>query len=417
MRKLQLLSALLAGACLATPAHAQQQGGVYVSPSQAENFESIARANAREAAELEFAAIRAAEGAKKDEARIKAIEEEIARLEVEVAESRSKLVGLADEEASASERLRMQRRQHAAAFSAMIALSKAHGPALVAYNGNVLNSARGAAALHGLRDTLGHQAVALRERTRMLGDLRLRTEAAREETSEAIEALRSRERELWALVGKRRELSRAKFARSEELKRDAERASAQSRQLTMLLRQSPAPPPKPARNYPPTTTGFLPPPAPISRARGQFAWPVLGARIAERFGDEGLGKDALGVVFDAEAFAIVYAPWAGTVSYAGPVSGFEMVSVIDIGEKYQIILAGLATLDRQKGEAVLKGEPIGRLGGPISESEEFLAENAALGNNAVASLYLQMRLNGDPIDPGPWLEPAGLQVIRKADAE
>ena len=116
------------------------------------------------------------------------------------------------------------------------------------------------------------------------------------------------------------------------------------------------------------------------------------------------GNAARGLVFEAKPYARVYAPWNGTISYAGPVKSFGLVTVIDIGEGHQIVLAGLASNERVKGESVLRGEPIGHLGGPITDGEEFLLEQSALPADALTSLYFQMRRDGDPIDPAPWLE-------------
>ena len=87
-------------------------------------------------------------------------------------------------------------------------------------------------------------------------------------------------------------------------------------------------------------------------------------------------------------YSRVYSPWNGTISFSGPVRNFGLVTVIDIGDNHQIVLAGLASSDRVKGDGVLRGEPIGHLGGPIAESDEFLVEQSALpaGCHVVAIL-------------------------------
>jgi septal ring factor EnvC (AmiA/AmiB activator) len=67
-------------------------------------------------------------------------------------------------------------------------------------------------------------------------------------------------------------------------------------------------------------------------------------------------------------------------------------------------MAGLASNERNKGDRVSRGDAIGHLGGPISDGDAFLIEESAPSDDAVTSLYFQMRRNGDPIDPTPWLE-------------
>ena len=268
----------------------------------------------------------------------------------------------------------------------------------------------------GSREALKRSAGKLQLRISELGALREKTEHARERTRSAIEGLRKSDRELWGLIGKRREESRANLARAEELKEEAASLSRQSHRLTSLIARSPktTPPPRPALRVPSIVTV---PDTPVEEARGKFLWPVVNGRVAQRYGDTTTQREALGLVIDAPAFSDVTAPWDGTVSYAGPVEGLDLVTVIDIDTRYQIILAGLASVERQIGDAVFKGELIGRLGGPISSSEEFLAERSALEGATFSSLYLQVRKDGKPIDPGSWLEPSELKVIRKADAE
>ena len=395
-----------------------QQGGVYVDPEQAEKLKRNSRISAQKSADLKEKAEAAAEATRIDEERIAEIEKEITDLEGKVSASRARLVTLANEEAGASEALRLRRRQNAAAFSAMVALSKSHAPELVAYGGDPVAAARGAATLAGLREALEREARLTRQRVSEIEDLRLRTEAAREETKADIDALRSKERELWVLVSKRKELYRETMQQAEALAKEAQNLTDRAKRLQRLTQRSPAPTQKPVRRAQINPVQrMLPPPLPLAQARGQFIWPVTGGEIAQAYGEADSGNEALGMVFDAKPYALVYAPWNGTLSFAGDVKGFGLVAVLDIGEGYQIIMAGLSDLIRKKDDPVQRGEPIGTLAGPISESEEFLAEQSAIAPDATASLYVQMRLQGNPIDPGVWFGPSGRQMIRKVDAQ
>ena len=416
MKRLIVLAALCV-MIVAEPSFAQQEGGgVYVDPEQAEVLKRNSRLSAQRAAEMEKEALAVAEQTRRDEKRIAEIEKEIVELEERVSESRARLVALANEEAGATEALRIRRRQNAAAFSAMVALSKTNAPELVAYGGDPLDAARGSSALAGLREALQTDARATIQRVARIEDLRLQTEAAREDTKEAIESLRERERELWVLVGKRKQLQRETLEQAEALKLEAENLTERARRLQRLTQRSPTPLPKPHRQAQVRPAQrMLPPPRPLHEARGKFVWPVTGGEVAQEFDQAATGNEALGMVFDAKPYSIVYAPWHGTLSYAGPVNSFGLVAVVDIGEDYQIVLAGMSDLIRQKGDVVQRGEPIGALTGPISESEEFLADQSALSANAIASLYLQMRLRGKPIDPGVWFGPSGGQTSRKVE--
>ena len=286
-------------------------------------------------------------------------------------------------------------------------MSKAQGPAIVAHDGDATVAARSATALEGLRLALAYEAKDTHRRTNEIHDLRSRTEAARKDAKSAIASLRERERELWKLVGKRRDESKDHLQRAESLRREAVELESQAEALDVVaVLRAPAPALKPARkrSITPAKAVVVEPKQPtIAEAVGNLASPVLG-EIAARYDGGTGGNAARGLVFEAKPYSRVYAPWNGTISYAGPVKSFGLVTVIDIGEGHQIVLAGLASNERDKGDAVMRGEPIGHLGGPITDGEEFLLEQSALAADALTSLYFQMRRDGDPIDPTPWLE-------------
>ena len=122
----------------------------------------------------------ALEAAERDEARIKEIAKEIARFEASIGDSRERLVSLARSEADASDELHDRRRRYAATFTAMVALSKAQAPAIMAHDGDATIAARSATALEGLRVALTHEAQDTERRTTEIHDLRERTEAARD---------------------------------------------------------------------------------------------------------------------------------------------------------------------------------------------------------------------------------------------
>lgn len=404
---MKLLSISLAAGLLATAALAQQGGfGTPVSDDERAAILAIGADERKAAAEdFESKGQEAIEAAERDEARIKEIAKEIARFEASISDSRERLVTLARNEADASDDLHSRRRRHAATFTAIVALSKAQAPAIVAHDGDATVAARSATALEGLRLALAHEARDTHRRTGEIHDLRERTQSAREDAKSAIASLRERERELWKLVGKRREEGKDHLNRADSLRREADQLESQAEELDVAILRAPSPAPKPARkaSITPAKHADTPRQPTIAEAMGNLATPVLGKIAARYDGGEG-GNAARGLVFEAKPYSRVYAPWNGTISYAGPVKSFGLVTVIDIGEGHQIVLAGLASNERDKGEAVMRGEPIGHLGGPITDGEEFLLEQSALPTDALTSLYFQMRRDGDPIDPAPWLE-------------
>ena len=68
-----------------------------------------------------------------------------------------------------------------------------------------------------------------------------------------------------------------------------------------------------------------------------------------------------------------------------------------------MILAGLAGNGVFVGQEILAGEPIGVLAG--NDLDRAGHENHQLGSSTLgrSQLYMELRFDGQPIDPSPWL--------------
>jgi septal ring factor EnvC (AmiA/AmiB activator) len=69
--------------------------------------------------------------------------------------------------------------------------------------------------------------------------------------------------------------------------------------------------------------------------------------------------------------------------------------IIEHSEGYHTLLAGLGRIDGTVGQSVVTGEPVATAG------------SAETGN---PSIYVELRRNGQPIDPLPWLAPRNEKV-------
>ncbi len=128
----------------------------------------------------------------------------------------------------------------------------------------------------------------------------------------------------------------------------------------------------------------------IRSAKGGLAPPVVG-RIVGTFGEvDAVGIKRKGVVLRARARAPVVAPFDGRVLFAGPFRSYGRILVIDHGEGYHSLLAGLGRVDVELGQGLLAGEPVG-----VTSSPE---------GGGRPDLYVEIRHNGDPIDPLLWLD-------------
>ncbi|MBK9588121.1 MAG: peptidoglycan DD-metalloendopeptidase family protein [Sphingomonadales bacterium] len=91
-----------------------------------------------------------------------------------------------------------------------------------------------------------------------------------------------------------------------------------------------------------------------------YRLPVVG-RIVSGLGEvSGNGVRARGLTIATRPSAQVIAPNDGRIVFAGPYRGFGRIAIIDHGQGWTTLLAGMAALDVVVGDAVVQGSPIGR---------------------------------------------------------
>ncbi|MET0941585.1 MAG: murein hydrolase activator EnvC [Mesorhizobium sp.] len=136
---------------------------------------------------------------------------------------------------------------------------------------------------------------------------------------------------------------------------------------------------------------------PFSRMQGQVILPVAG-RVTRRFGqDDSNGGVMLGDMVATQSEAIVTAPADGSVLYAGPFRSYGQLLILNAGDGYHVVLAGMGRISVTTGQSVLAGEPVGAMG------EARVAGTSAIGiGNAGPELYVEFRKDGKPVDPTPW---------------
>jgi septal ring factor EnvC (AmiA/AmiB activator) len=141
----------------------------------------------------------------------------------------------------------------------------------------------------------------------------------------------------------------------------------------------------------------LQPQAAFQDLRGRLPLPVAGSQLRAFGASDGFGGQARGASYTAAPRAVVAAPADGTVAFAGPFRSFGQLVILRLGGGYYMLLAGLGRVDVARGQFVLAGEPVGALGeGPEGAP-------MALGDGAGQPiLYVELRRDGQSIDPGPW---------------
>lgn len=136
----------------------------------------------------------------------------------------------------------------------------------------------------------------------------------------------------------------------------------------------------------------------FSRAQGLLPLPAAGVELA-RFGEEdGLGGRTEGLSIATRRGAQVTAPSDAWVVYAGPFRRYGELLILDAGEGYHVILAGMERITVALGQFVLAGEPVGTMGGAPS----LVTAAAMVPAEQQPVLYVEFRKDGRAIDPDPW---------------
>jgi septal ring factor EnvC (AmiA/AmiB activator) len=139
---------------------------------------------------------------------------------------------------------------------------------------------------------------------------------------------------------------------------------------------------------------------PFASLTGRVVAPVAG-RFARRFGQsDGHGAHMLGDTVQTQSGAIVTSPCDGVVLYAGPFRSYGQLLILDAGDGYHLVLAGMGNIGVSSGQSVLTGEPVGAMG------ETRLASAVAYADEGqLPVLYVEFRKDGKPVDPSPWWAP------------
>jgi murein hydrolase activator len=138
--------------------------------------------------------------------------------------------------------------------------------------------------------------------------------------------------------------------------------------------------------------GTVPATGSFAANKGRLGFPAIGALVG-RFGEiDKVGLTAKGITVQTRPNAPVVASHDGKVIYAGPFRGYGRIIIIEHGQGFLTLLAGLGRIDVQAGQGLLAGEPVGTMRGADR-----------IGDARSRHLYIELRRNGAPVDPLAWL--------------
>ncbi len=135
----------------------------------------------------------------------------------------------------------------------------------------------------------------------------------------------------------------------------------------------------------------------FANTKGLLPMPANGRQIS-RFGDpDAFGSVAHGLSIATRPKAVVVSPADGWVAFAGPFRSFGRLLIINAGDGYYLIFAGMDQINVEVGQFVLAGEPVAIMG---EKATSPLTSGTVETTDPV--LYIEFKKDGGSIDPSPW---------------
>ena len=151
----------------------------------------------------------------------------------------------------------------------------------------------------------------------------------------------------------------------------------------------------------------LAPASAFVETKGMLPLPVTGNLLRGFGASDGFGGTEKGLLIGTRTEAVVASPCDGWVAYAGAYRSYGQLLIINAGQGYYIVLAGMERINVNVGQFILGGEPVAVMGDGSTKTAASIAIGAAQ-----PILYVEFRKDGAAIDPGPWWVKPELQKVR-----
>ncbi|SDL62980.1 murein hydrolase activator EnvC family protein [Maricaulis salignorans] len=322
------------------------------------------------------------------------------------------LTRLGSEEAEILARLAAERESLIDILAAIQRIETQTPPAILAAPDDAARAARAAALMAQVAPALQERADALSRELAQLRSIRSDIETQSSVLASAEDVLSAQRLELQALIAERRALEARRRDEAVAFLEASSSAGERARSIRSLLSELtqmaavmptlnprrielpdtiPEPHMRPARDL----IAARAPAEPLETlrfadARGRLRPPAAG-EVVRRFAE--LAEDGTaseGIFIRTRSEAQVVSPFDARIEFAGPFSTYGGLLILNVGEGYYMVLSGMAVTYASAGQSVLAGEPVGAMPDTGQTAPE---------------LYLELRRDGNAMDPGPWLRP------------
>ncbi|TDQ64239.1 septal ring factor EnvC (AmiA/AmiB activator) [Maritalea mobilis] len=341
--------------------------------------------------------------------------------EIEASAIAERLAGLRAEEETIRATLDDENQEIGTLLTALQQLGRNPPPALIIEPGNAVNSARAGSLLASVLPQLASRADAVRLELDALLAIAEEAEAEQKLLVANLTVLREERLRIATLIeARKRGLARVNQELDAE-QREAELLASRATSLTQLIKTledkvqsvSDANAEADAADAAQSNVGEeleqsvidlaladksrTEPAFPFALGKGHLTPPVVGVEVVSYGADDRFGGTSQGAYIVTRAEAQIVAPADGWVVYKGPYLNYGQIIILNMGQGYHLLLAGMESADVALGQFVLMGEPLGKMG--ERTNSQTIATSAG---NSRPTLYIEIRNEDTPIDPTGW---------------
>lgn len=339
--------------------------------------------------------------------------------ETAIGKAEDRILGLRKEEITIRAELAEKQDVLSQLLAGLQRLEQNPPPALVVEPKDVLSALRGAMMFGTIVPELRQEAEALSQKLARLDRIRSAMETEKTALNERMQNLKTSQIDLAELIIQKKQLVFESAGKLDAEKARAAELAGKAKSLKQLVAELTAARLKEEAEKSRQALALeaekqrqeallLKPMMVFSASLGRLQYPVQG-QILKRFGeDDGLGSTLRGMAVATRATAQITAPVDGKVEFAGPFRSYGQLLILNPGEGYLVLLAGMNEISAEIGQTVRAGEPLGSMGdGPSSVT--LLGDQI---QEARPVLYVEFRKNGEAVDSAPWWI-GGMKEARK----
>lgn len=340
----------------------------------------------------------------------------LAEIEVEAMEER--LSVLIDDEAEVRARLDGADTEISSLLAALQRIGRNPPPALIVKPNDALGAARGAMLLAAALPQLRTRANSVIEDLSAMTAIRQKASSEQDQLAANYAILSEEQLRIAVLIAARKQgvtrNSSELAANEREAEALAERGTALDQLIKTLTNRISAASETVTRVHVDQLNGIsskdieialadtsrTEPALPFAFIKGYLSTPSFGVTVTEFAKDDGFGGISNGLSIVTRAQAGVIAPADGWVAFAGEFLNYGKIIILDAGDGYSILLAGLDEISATPGQFVRMGEALGHMG-----SRTIGRAVTTSAGVSRPTLYIELRDENGSIDPTDWWNP------------